>query len=95
MAGYLGTSHRANTGPYLHSVSGVSSSDLSTSVFVKVVNDSNYGRAVNVRCIMSYVVGGDETIERSVIDPGPEEVLRIRGEAEQAVVRMGASPATV
>lgn len=36
-----------------------------------------------------------ESIERTVIDPGPEEILRIRREAEEAVIRMGASASTV
>ncbi len=36
-----------------------------------------------------------ETIERTVIEPGAEEVLKIRRDAEEAVVRMGASAPTV
>lgn len=36
-----------------------------------------------------------DAIERTVIDPGAEEILKIRREAEEAVVKMGASPSTV
>lgn len=36
-----------------------------------------------------------DTIERTVINPGAEEILKIRREAEEAVIRMGASPGTV
>jgi N-methylhydantoinase A len=36
-----------------------------------------------------------DTIERTVMDPGPEEILKIRREAEESVVRMGASPGSV
>jgi len=36
-----------------------------------------------------------ETIERTVIQPGPEEILKIRREAEEAVVKMGAGAGTV
>jgi len=36
-----------------------------------------------------------ETIERSIVSPTAEDLLRIRQEAEAAVVRMGAAPETV
>ncbi|MEB3237561.1 MAG: hydantoinase/oxoprolinase family protein [Candidatus Sericytochromatia bacterium] len=36
-----------------------------------------------------------ETIERTVLDPRPEDLLRIRREAEEAVQRLGAAPGTI
>jgi DNA-binding Lrp family transcriptional regulator len=36
-----------------------------------------------------------ETIERTVLDPRPEDLLRIRREAEEAVQRLGATPGTI
>ena len=36
-----------------------------------------------------------DSIERTVIDPGSEEILKIRKEAEESVIKMGASPDTV
>lgn len=36
-----------------------------------------------------------ETIERNLIDPSSADILRIRQEAEEAVIRMGAAPDTV
>jgi N-methylhydantoinase A/oxoprolinase/acetone carboxylase beta subunit len=36
-----------------------------------------------------------DTVEKTIIDPTESDILRIRKEAEEAVVRMGASPETV
>jgi N-methylhydantoinase A/oxoprolinase/acetone carboxylase beta subunit len=36
-----------------------------------------------------------ETVERNLVDPSSEELLRVRQEAEEAVIRMGAAPDTV
>jgi len=36
-----------------------------------------------------------ETLERSIVNPNAEDLLRIRQEAEAAVIRMGAAPETV
>lgn len=36
-----------------------------------------------------------ESVERTVINPTQEDILKIRNEAEQAVIKAGASPATI
>ncbi|HXE71741.1 MAG TPA: glutamate mutase L [Candidatus Nitrosotenuis sp.] len=36
-----------------------------------------------------------ESLERNILHPGPEDLARLRAEAEKAVLRMGADPATV
>lgn len=36
-----------------------------------------------------------ESVERTIINPTQEDILKIRNEAEQAVIRAGASPATI
>ncbi len=36
-----------------------------------------------------------DTVERNIVDPGPEEILQVRREAAEAVVKAGALPETV
>jgi hypothetical protein len=36
-----------------------------------------------------------ETVERNILNPTSEDLMRVRQEAEEAVIRMGAAPATV
>jgi N-methylhydantoinase A len=36
-----------------------------------------------------------DTVERNIVDPGPEEILQVRREAAEAVVRAGALPETI
>ena len=36
-----------------------------------------------------------ETVERNIVQPKPDDILRIRAEAFQAVQHMGADPATI
>lgn len=71
-----------------------------TAVVPKVAEAMGYNFEIAPRAEVISAIGAalamvKETIEKSVMNPTPSDLAAIRREAEQAVIKMGADPATI